>query len=259
MTEAVTDIIVARSRAQESLTGTVAWSIGLHVILIAVVMLMPGAKNAAPPVVMTITLSGSPGPKTEGMSEAASRAVQEVAKPEVAKPVVTPPAPVRPEMTLPNPKVKPRPVVKPKEAPPDASSRALNTGEQVKSGTAPAASQQIRGQGFGMTTSGGNGLGSKMSLEGVSNFCCQEYLEQMVTAIRSRWNNKQPVTGTVGMKFTIQRDGRITDVQIERPSGLAVLDNESQHALLATARLQSLPAQYPNSTLTVHLSFEYER
>ncbi|HTM02556.1 MAG TPA: TonB C-terminal domain-containing protein [Vicinamibacterales bacterium] len=258
MTEAVTDIIVARSRAQESLTGTVAWSIGLHLVLIAVVMLMPGAKNVAPPVVMTITLSGSPGPKTEGMSEAASRAVQEVAKPEVAKPVVTAPAPVRPEMTLPNPKVKPRPVVKPKEAPPDASSRRLNTGEEVKSGTAPAASQQIRGQGFGLATSGGNGLGSKMSLD-VSNFCCREYLDQMVVAIRARWNNKQPVAGIVGMKFTIQRDGRITDVQIERPSGLAVLDNESQHALLATARLQSLPAQYPNSTLTVHLSFEYER
>jgi TonB family protein len=60
------------------------------------------------------------------------------------------------------------------------------------------------------------------------------------------------------MIFTILRDGTITAVQVERSSGFAALDTESQHALLATARLQPLPAAYPNSTLTVHLRFDYE-
>ena len=40
-------------------------------------------------------------------------------------------------------------------------------------------------------------------------------------------------------------------------SGFVVLDNESRHALEATARLTPLPAAYPNSTLTVHLQFDY--
>ena len=256
MTETVTDIIVSRSRAQESLTTMVVWSVGLHAAVVVGLFFAPPARDTAPPVVMTITLSGTPGPKTEGMSEAAARAVQEVKPAETAKPVIAPPAPVHPDMTLPDPKARTRAQVKPKQAPPDASSKALNTGEQVKSGTAPSAPQQIRGQGFGMSTSGGNGLGSKMSVDAV-NFCCQEYLEQMAAAIRAKWNLSQVVRGTNRMKFTITRDGTITAVQIERTSGFQVLDMESQHAVLATQRLTPLPSQYPNATLTVHLDFEY--
>jgi TonB family protein len=79
----------------------------------------------------------------------------------------------------------------------------------------------------------------------------------MVATIKTKWNSQQSVVGTTGMKFTIMRDGRITAVQIEKPSGFAVLDNESQHALLATERLQPLPPAYPNQTLTVHLLFDY--
>jgi TonB family protein len=60
------------------------------------------------------------------------------------------------------------------------------------------------------------------------------------------------------MKFTIRRDGTIERIQLERPSGLRILDDESQHALLATAKLPPLPQQYPNITLTVHLRFDYQ-
>jgi TonB family protein len=217
----------------------------------------PKAKDVTPPVVMTITLSGSEGPRTEGMSEAASRTVQEVKPAETAKPIAMPPAPAKPEMTLPDSKSKPRSVVKPKDAPLDATSRTLNTGEQVKSGTAPAAPTQIRGQGFGLTTSGGAGLGSKLQVD-ATNFCCPEYLEQMVAAIKTKWNQSQALTGTVTMKFTIQKNGTLTEIQVERPS-FDVLNNESLHALQTTAKIPPLPAQYPNSTLTVHLAFEYVR
>jgi TonB family protein len=256
MTEAVTDIIVSRSRAHDSLSQMVVWSIGLHLAVLVGIFFAPGAKSLTPPVVMTITLSGTAGPKTEGMSEAASRTVQEVKPAETAKPVIAPPAPTRPEMTLPNPKAKTRPVVKPKDAPADASSRALSTGDQVKSGTAPAAPTQIRGQGFGLSTSGGNGTGA--TVDG-GDFCCPDYLIQLRAAITGRWNQKQNVVGATNViKFTISRTGTIGQIQLERGSGFAVLDLESQHAVAATAKLAPLPQAYPNSSLTVHLSFEYK-
>jgi TonB family protein len=89
------------------------------------------------------------------------------------------------------------------------------------------------------------------------DFCCNEYLTLMVEAIRAKWKGDQGVPGSNVMTFTIRRDGTIERVQLERPSGLRVLDDESQHALLATAKLQPLPPQYPNATLTVHLRFDY--
>jgi TonB family protein len=59
------------------------------------------------------------------------------------------------------------------------------------------------------------------------------------------------------VKFTIKRDGSIMDVVLERPSGYWALDRAAQLALLVTKQLPPLPVQYPNSTLTVHLRFEY--
>ena len=147
-------------------------------------------------------------------------------------------------MTLPDPKAKTR-LEKTKPT-------AVET--QPSPNVAPAPTK-VRGQGFGMSTSGGRGLGG-VQVEAV-NFCCQEYLEFMVEAIRAKWNGQQPVTGSNVMKFTIRRDGTLEQIQVERPSGLPVLDNESQHALQATAKLQPLPNQYPNQTLTVHLRFDY--
>ena len=57
------------------------------------------------------------------------------------------------------------------------------------------------------------------------------------------------------MKFTIQRDGRLTDVELEQSSGYFALDQTAQRALLLTRQLPPLPAQFPETTLTVHLNF----
>lgn len=61
------------------------------------------------------------------------------------------------------------------------------------------------------------------------------------------------------VKFTIQRDGRIVDVVLEKPSGFQSLDELSQQALLTTKTLNSLPSAFPSPTLTVHLNFQYQR
>ena len=76
MNEAVTDVIVMRAREPQGLTATVMWSVGLHVAVLAVGMVLPDREPPPPRTVMTISLGGVPGPKSEGMTQAGGRAVQ---------------------------------------------------------------------------------------------------------------------------------------------------------------------------------------
>ena len=246
MTETVTDIIVSRSRSQDGLKTMIVWSLGLHAAMLVGLLFAPAPASEAPPVVMTISLSGDNGVRTEGMTQAGAQPVKQPEPPiEEKKPVVTAPPKEQPEMTIADPKARTR-LEKPKPQPPtEAPSTPV---------TAPAPTK-VRGQGFGLSQTGGRGLGGVQVDE---DFCCTEYLLQMKDLIQAKWNDKQGVPGANVMKFTIRRDGTIVQVQLERPSGLRILDDESQHALLATAKLPPLPQQYLNATLTVHLRFDYQ-
>jgi TonB family protein len=136
---------------------------------------------------------------------------------------------------------RPQPQPKPAEEEPQPGVTRTETG--------------ARGQGFGLATGGAGGSGVQLD---VANFCCPEYIEQMVTLIQRNWQSNQGVSGSTLMQFTITRSGSIQGVRIERPSGFVALDLAAERALLLT-RLPELPVQFPNPTLTVHLTFEYRR
>ena len=112
----------------------------------------------------------------------------------------------------------------------------------------------VRGQGFGLSTGGGPGSGSSLD---VADFCCPEYIVTMLERIRSVWVQNQGTRGQAIVKFTIQRDGRITGYEVEKASGSPVLDLAALRAVAQTRTLPPLPNQFPNPTLTVHLNFEY--
>jgi TonB family protein len=80
----------------------------------------------------------------------------------------------------------------------------------------------------------------------------------MVTLIQRNWDRNQGVAGSVVMKFTITRAGTIENVQLEKSSGFLAHELNAQRALLLT-RLPELPLQFPNPSLTVHVTFEYQR
>ena len=62
------------------------------------------------------------------------------------------------------------------------------------------------------------------------------------------------------IKFTIQRDGMITTVELDETSRQPGARPRARRALLTTRQLPPLPAAYhANQTLTVHLTFEYMR
>jgi TonB family protein len=251
MNEATTDVIVARSRDVDRLSTMLVWSIAAHVVITAAVMLTPRpAFDATPKNVMMISLGGAPGPRT-GMTQMATSPV-EAPKTEPVKPVEAPPTPPAPKMTLPDPTAKAR--ARPKE-----TSRESSPKEAVTDPEPQPRAARVRGkgfEGFGLSSGGGAG-GGAVTLD-VTDFCCQEYITEMVALITQNWNGKQNRVGVTTMKFTIHRNGRIDGIQLEKPSGIPALDAEAERAL-RVVRLPELPGRYTNPTLTVHLEFVYER
>lgn len=260
----VTDVLRDRMHEPAGLDRMTAASAILHAGLVAGLLYMPagwmGKEAEAPRTVMTISLGGgAPGPDAGGMTQMGTRPIQEPA-PVAAKPEpVRPPAAETPAMTVPAPTTKPaRPPRTPvKEAPPEARGTTPTRGAETRPGTAVAETPAVRGQGFGLSTGGGSGAGGARL--DVSDFCCPEYLTVMIQRIRANWNDRPGPTGLSVVKFTIQRDGRLTDIALEKTSGSPVLDLNAQRALMLTKQLPPLPGQFPNPTLTVDLSFEYTR
>ena len=104
----------------------------------------------------------------------------------------------------------------------------------------------------------GGAAGSGTTLD-VGDFCCPEYVLLMNEKIFGNWNQKAEVAGLVIVKFTVQRDGRLTAVAVEQSSGYEALDLAARRAVELTRQLTPLPAAYTNPTLTVHVKFPYQR
>jgi len=260
----VTDVLRDRVAGPSGFERMIAVSAIAHLVLIATLLFAPGRWLAGPTEeprsIMTITLGGgAAGTASGGMTQMGGRPVQAEAPAEAPRrpEPVRPPAAKAPEMTLPAPRARalPRASTPVKEAPPDARGRTPTTGPQTSSGSA-VADTGARGGGFGLSSGGGSGSGSYLD---VGDFCCPDYLTTMMDLIRRNWNERQEVAGETVVKFTILRDGRISDVSVTNQSGNALLDLAAQRAVVATRQLPPLPSAFTNPTLTVHLNFQYTR
>jgi TonB family protein len=260
----VTDVLRDRMHEPAGLQRMVVVSIAVHTVFVVGLFLAPSRwldrPQEAPRTVMTISLGGGGGPRSGGMTAMGDRPVQVQTPPDAPKSrePVRLPAARTPEMTVPLPNARPSratpaPVVR--QAPEEARGRTPTRGPQTRFGSA-VAETGTRGQGFGLSTGGGPGSGSTLD---VADFCCPEYLMVMVERIRASWNQNQSSTGLAIVRFTIQRDGALTDTVVERPTGDPTLDIAAQRAVVVTRKLPPLPDAFPNPTLTVHLHFLYQR
>jgi TonB family protein len=93
----------------------------------------------------------------------------------------------------------------------------------------------------------------------VADFCCPQYLAVMIERIRSSWTAQAEVAGSVVIRFTIERDGRITQTSVEKTSGYETLDIAARTAVAITRQLSPLPQEFPNPSLTMHMTFQYQR
>ncbi len=258
MNDVVSHALYGRGRDPEGLSRALGISGIAHVSLVALLIFAPaawfGAPTNVPRDVMTISLGGAPGPRTGGMTPISGRPVQQAVAepPRVAQ--VRPPAAKTPEMTDPTP-TKARPVKTPVEqAPKEATSRTPTQGAETRQGRAMAETGS-EANSIGLSTAGG-GFGGQINL---GNFCCPEYIGDMIRRVHQNWNSRQGTVAVAIMRFTIHRDGTISEIQLAQSSGNQMLDFLANRAMLATRQLGPLPDAYPNQTLTVNLSFEYQR
>jgi TonB family protein len=260
MQEAVSAVLHDRAQMTDRISRMFSISIGVHILLASALMLMPASWRSAQPDanVMTISLGGPAGADTGGMTAIADRAVQAVAKPD-AKIADTPPAAKAPEMVEPEriakPTAKPRPVAKPDEA---SRTKAPTTGAEIKTGSARVKTGGAAVPFGGLASQSKGGGGDGVTLD-VANFCCPDYIVLMRQRIYQQWNQNLGATGQPGVKFTIRRDGMLVNVELEKPSGQALLDIEARRAILNTRQLPPLPKEYTGDSLTVHLLFEFKR
>ena len=261
MQEAVSTILQDRARAADGLSRMLTLSVGAHAAIVAAVWLMPAdwrSRTSPEPAVMTISLGGTEGPNLGGLTTMAGRAVQEVAKPNAPRALDTPPAAKAPEMVEPDriatvPPAPNRPIAKPVDA---SKTRPPTTGAEIKTGSARVNTGGAAIPFGGLAQGGGGADGVQLD---VKNFCCPEYLAQMVQKIRQNWNANQGAGGQPTVKFTIRRDGVLTNVVLEKTSGQDLLDLEARRAVHNTAQLPPLPREFTEPSLTVHLTFNFKR
>lgn len=257
--DAVTPILVERAQARGGLWSRMGVSVLLHVVVLPIVLIWMVAnppEDRTETISMTVSLGGAPGARSTGMTPLSARTAE--AAPPTPRPApVEPPAAKAPEMALPKTDTRKTPPREaPKQAPTQATARTPPKAAEATQGSAVADTGVKTGAAFGGLSTGGSNTSGYLD---VANFCCPEYLATMIQLIQRNWSAKQQVAGDTLVKYTIQRDGRLTNVEIEKSSGYFALDQTAQRALLVTRQLPPLPPQFTENTLTVHLIFRYER
>jgi TonB family protein len=123
------------------------------------------------------------------------------------------------------------------------------------------------GEGFDLGQGGGGEKGytaeaGPLSFE-TQWFDWGDYAESMVSKIRINWYGIMPdliktgLKGVVTIRFTIHRDGRISDITILKSSGVPPYDNAAAKSLEASSPLKPLPADFPKDSEHVTAMFYY--
>lgn len=101
------------------------------------------------------------------------------------------------------------------------------------------------------------GLGVRV--EGATVLGYNYYFHQMLERIGENWEDPTYARAkkrTATVFFVIERDGRLTEVKLERSSGDGTFDESCVRAVLVTGKLPPLPDEFTAGRLKIHLEFE---
>lgn len=90
-----------------------------------------------------------------------------------------------------------------------------------------------------------------------------DYAQSMVSKIRVNWYANMPqiirtgLKGQITIRFTIQRDGRITNIETLKSSTVPPYDFAARKAIELSSPLNPLPKDFPNPTERVTVMFFY--
>ena len=178
----------------------------------------------------------------------ARAAAAEPQKPKIAKPVEeAPPPPSEKAVLLPSKETKPKAV------PPAPSSPSARRTPEVPA----AAAADTSGRGEPGPAGSGGAFGVSGATFDQPNFNYSYYVERMLVTIGTNWFKPAlAVTTSPVIRFRIGRDGSITEAEVERSSGMPVVDRAALRAVLASSPLPPLPSEWTGDHLGVHLIFE---
>lgn len=169
-------------------------------------------------------------------------------KPKIEKNVEPPPPPSSRAVLLPAKKKEPEPPV--------PAPRAADAKKTEPAKAAPAGAG--RGSSAGPTiNASGAGVGIGGARLDQADFQYAYYIERMIIAVGVNWfKPAQVVPVEPVVRFRVERDGTVTDPEIEVSSGLPFVDRAALRAVMSSSPLPPLPPEYAGSSLGVHLIFE---
>ena len=115
------------------------------------------------------------------------------------------------------------------------------------------------GRGSGMGTGTGNGVGDGPPLLG--NFPYAYYIEIIRGRLTANWltggGDRKNGQAVVVVRFKIQRNGMVRDLEIEKSSGTESIDISAQRAVRYSSPFPPLPTSFPDPYLSVFTQFIY--
>jgi periplasmic protein TonB len=88
----------------------------------------------------------------------------------------------------------------------------------------------------------------------------EPWLRRFVSQVRRNWFvplAAQSFRGRVVLQFVIHRDGRITDLQVARPSDIEAFNRAAYDAIRGSNPTEPLPAEYPDDAAPFTVTFYY--
>jgi len=169
-------------------------------------------------------------------------------KPKITKPAEEEPPP-------PTEKAKLLPAKEEKKKPVPAAPQAPTVKRSSPEPGAAASEATQRGQGGAIGAGGNVGIGGATFDQPDFNY--SYYIERMLVTIGTNWFKPALTVPTSPIiRFRILRDGTLTEVDVERASGLPFVDRAALRAVLASSPLPPLPSEFAGDHLGVHLIFE---
>jgi protein TonB len=260
VSDAISRLLSERERQDHGLQTTLLVSLTGHFGLAGLAVLLPLILPQQPKIPLTESVFVVMPRGGGGTPQApAPPAPEPVAKPKPEESVAPPPPPV---VLKPPPKAEPRPNALPL---PDSKPKHPATPPPVRAVTKPTTTA---GSGSAGTTAaaksaasatpglefGPPGPGIPTGTETGGDW----YLASVQQKIWMIWNQqiKTGYTQSVGVTFTIQPDGTVTDVRLTDPSGASLLDLAAQRAVLNAAPFGPLPREYGQKSFTIRALFK---
>lgn len=106
--------------------------------------------------------------------------------------------------------------------------------------------------------SGAGGENGAPMITDSANFPYPWYITQVREALWNAWTGKMPSAGNLRctVQFSILRDGSARSVSVEKSSGNRLFDNAAESSVESATPFASLPDDFYEDKLTVHVEFK---